>query len=164
MPPPNAPAENICISITPGNTSAMPASASVPSWPTQYVSISPVAACANMISTFGQAIRSSSGTIGPCSNACVRGFIADGGGAGATARVRAVLAVLEKVRLDQRGKPRRQDVRRHAEALAKLLEAGVAVQRITQDQDAPPFADPLERAGDRTVHFLEAFPAHVVMV
>ena len=35
MPPPMAPAENICISITPGNTSAMPASASVPSLPTQ---------------------------------------------------------------------------------------------------------------------------------
>jgi hypothetical protein len=31
MPPPMAPAEIICISITKGNTSAMPASASVPS-------------------------------------------------------------------------------------------------------------------------------------
>ena len=83
MPPPIAPAENICISITPGNTSAMPASASVPSMPTQNVSISPVAACANMISTFGQAMRNSVGTIGPCNSARVRGFI---GGAAAARR------------------------------------------------------------------------------
>jgi hypothetical protein len=33
MPPPIAPADIICISITPGNTSATPASASVPSMP-----------------------------------------------------------------------------------------------------------------------------------
>jgi len=34
-PPPMAPADLICISITTGNTSAMPASASVPSLPTK---------------------------------------------------------------------------------------------------------------------------------
>jgi hypothetical protein len=33
MPPPIAPPAIICISIRPGNTSAMPASASVPSLP-----------------------------------------------------------------------------------------------------------------------------------
>ena len=33
MPPPMAPEDIICISITTGNTSATPASASVPSWP-----------------------------------------------------------------------------------------------------------------------------------
>ena len=33
MPPPMAPADIICISITTGNTSATPASASVPSFP-----------------------------------------------------------------------------------------------------------------------------------
>jgi hypothetical protein len=35
MPPPMAPADVVCISITSGNTSAMPASASVPSLPTK---------------------------------------------------------------------------------------------------------------------------------
>jgi hypothetical protein len=35
MPPPIAPADIICISITTGNTSATPASASVPSQPTK---------------------------------------------------------------------------------------------------------------------------------
>src|SRR6266508_2842972 len=68
MPPPIAPAEIICISITPGNASAMPASASVPSFATHQVSMSPVAACANITSTFGEAIRNNVGTIGPCSS------------------------------------------------------------------------------------------------
>ena len=35
MPPPIAPADIICISITTGNTSATPASAAVPSLPTK---------------------------------------------------------------------------------------------------------------------------------
>ena len=90
MPPPTAPAEVICISITIGNTSAMPASASVPRCDTHQVSISPVDACASMIRMLGHAMRSSSGTIGPCSIARVRGFIlagsaSGGGAAGATA-------------------------------------------------------------------------------
>ena len=42
MPPPMAPPETICINMTTGNTSAMPASASVPRWETHQVSISPV--------------------------------------------------------------------------------------------------------------------------
>ena len=74
MPPPMAPAEIICISITPGKTSAMPASASVPSRDTNQVSISPVAACASMTSTLGQAMRNSVGTIGALSSARVRGL------------------------------------------------------------------------------------------
>ena len=67
MPPPMAPAEVICISITIGNTSAMPARASVPSLPTNQVSMRPTAACATMTSTLGAAMRSSVGTIGSCS-------------------------------------------------------------------------------------------------
>ena len=31
---------------------------------------------------------------------------------------------------------------------------------VAQDQNAPPLADPLQRAGDRTMHLLKAFPAH----
>jgi len=73
MPPPTAPAEIICISITPGNTSAIPASASVPSFETNQVSIRPDAACASMTRTFGQAMRNSVGTIGPWSSTFVRG-------------------------------------------------------------------------------------------
>ena len=71
-----APAESICIIMKPGNTSAMPASASVPSCDTNQVSISPVEACASITSTFGQASRSSVGTIGPCSSSRVRGLMA----------------------------------------------------------------------------------------
>ena len=78
-----APAEIICISMTPGNTSAMPASASVPSFATNQVSIRPVAACATITSTLGHAIRSSVATIGPCSSARVRGVMA---GAGTSSR------------------------------------------------------------------------------
>src|SRR6516164_5992529 len=74
MPPPMAPAEIICISMTPGKTSAMPASASVPSFDTNQVSINPVAACATMTSTLGNAIRNRVGTMGSRSNARVRGL------------------------------------------------------------------------------------------
>jgi hypothetical protein len=42
----------------------MPASASVPSRPTNHVSIKPAPACVSMTITFGQAMRSSSGATG----------------------------------------------------------------------------------------------------
>ncbi len=74
MPPPIAPAEIVCISMTTGNTSAMPASASVPRRATQKVSISPVEACASMIRMFGHAMRSSIGTTGSCSSRRVCGL------------------------------------------------------------------------------------------
>ncbi len=76
MPPPMAPADIICMSITAGNTSAMPASASVPSLPTNQVSISPAAACASMSSTLGRPRRASVGAMGPSSSTRVRGSIA----------------------------------------------------------------------------------------
>src|SRR5450432_2506329 len=76
MPPPIAPAEIICISITPGNTIDMPASASVPSLPTKYVSIRPVADWASISMIFGAASRSSSGSNGASSSARVRPSIA----------------------------------------------------------------------------------------
>lgn len=44
----------------------------------------------------------------------------------------------------------RQHVRRDAEAALELVEAGEALQRIAQDQDAPPFADGLDGAGAGT--------------
>src|SRR5437762_568356 len=72
IPPPIAPADIICISISTGKTSATPASASVPSLATKYVSTSPTDACTNMTSTFGAASRSSVLAIGPSSSARVR--------------------------------------------------------------------------------------------
>ncbi len=87
MPPPMAPAEIICISITAGNTSAMPASASVPSRATKKVSISPVAACAIITSMLGQARPTRVGTMAPCSIRWVRGLSAAGrGGSGRSTR------------------------------------------------------------------------------
>jgi hypothetical protein len=81
-----APAEIICISMTPGKTSAMPASASVPSFETNQVSINPVAACATMTSTLGHAIRNKVGTIGPRSNTRVRGLSSAGATTAAASR------------------------------------------------------------------------------
>src|SRR4029077_11847926 len=46
----------------------------VPSLATNQVSIRPVAACANITRTLGQAIRNKVGTIGPCSSTRVRGL------------------------------------------------------------------------------------------
>jgi hypothetical protein len=75
IPPPMAPPEIICIIMKPGNTSAMPVSASVPRWDSHHVSISPVDACADMTRMFGQAMLISVGTIAPCSSLRVRGLI-----------------------------------------------------------------------------------------
>ncbi len=68
MPPPIAPPDSICIIMKPGNTSAMPASASVPRCETNQVSIRPVDAWASMTRTLGHARRSNVGTIAPCSS------------------------------------------------------------------------------------------------
>src|SRR5579872_4101261 len=73
MPPPIAPPDSICIIMQPGNTSAMPASASVPRRETQNVSIRPVAACASITRMFGTASRNKVGAIGPSSSRRVRG-------------------------------------------------------------------------------------------
>ena len=78
-----APADSICIIMKPGNTSAMPASASVPRCETHQVSIRPVEACASITRMFGQASRSRVGRIAPCSSRRVRGLIASSVQAGA---------------------------------------------------------------------------------
>src|SRR6267143_3588430 len=72
IPPPMAPADIICISISGGKTSDTPARASVPSRATKYVSMSPTDACTNMTSTFGVASRRSVLTMGPSSSTRVR--------------------------------------------------------------------------------------------
>ena len=53
-----------------------------------------------------------------------------------------------------------QDVAGDAEPLLELLEAGDAEEGVAQDQQRPPLADHLERAGDRAVHLLERGSAH----
>ena len=75
MPPPIAPADIICMSIKSGKTNATPASASVPSMPMKYVSISPIEACTIMTSTFGAASLSSVAVIGASSRRRVRSFM-----------------------------------------------------------------------------------------
>src|SRR3984957_2011440 len=77
MPPPIAPADSICIIMKPGNTTAMPVSASVPRCETHQVSISPVEACASITRTLGHAICSSVGSMRPCSSISVRGLRSD---------------------------------------------------------------------------------------
>ena len=81
MPPPIAPADSICIIMNPGNTSAMPASASVPRRDTNQVSTRPVEACATITRMFGQASSSSVGTMRPSSSSRVRGFMPSRGAA-----------------------------------------------------------------------------------
>src|SRR5512134_2862229 len=76
IPPPTAPAESICISMKPGKTSAIPASASVPSRETNQVSISPLAAWATITRIFGHAMRRSVGAMRPSSIARVCELIA----------------------------------------------------------------------------------------
>ena len=67
-PPPIAPADIICTSMTTGNTSAMPASDAVPRAPMYDVSPMVTSAVAVMVSVFGILTRSRVGRIGPVSN------------------------------------------------------------------------------------------------
>ena len=72
----------------------------------------------------------------------------------------AVAAALQQPRLDQGVEAPRQHVGRDAEALLELVEARHPVQRVAQDEHAPPFAHALEAAGDRTRHVAEALALH----
>ena len=75
MPPPIAPPDSICIVMKPGNTSAIPVSASRPRRETNHVSIRPVEDCASITSTLGHAMLSMVDTIGPFNRRLVRAFI-----------------------------------------------------------------------------------------
>ncbi len=75
-------------------------------------------------------------------------------------RAFAVAASLEKTGLDQSRKAPRQHVGRDAQALLELVEARQPVQGIAEDENAPPLADPFQAAGDRALHFAEAFALH----
>jgi hypothetical protein len=72
----------------------------------------------------------------------------------------AVASPLQKAGPDQSRKPAGEDVWSHPEAILELAEAGDAVERVAEDQDAPPFADPGEATGDRALHGGEADVLH----
>jgi hypothetical protein len=72
----------------------------------------------------------------------------------------AVATAFEQPSLHQRVEAPRQHVGSDAEALLELVEACEAVQGVAQDQHAPPFADALQAAGDRTGHAAETFALH----
>src|SRR5579883_3601405 len=77
-----------------------------------------------------------------------------------TRRPLAITPALEQAARHQRAEPPRQDVGRDVEALLELVEARQALEGVAQNQDAPPFADALEAAGDRALHGAEAFALH----
>ena len=75
-------------------------------------------------------------------------------------RMLAVAPPLHELRLDQRVETARQHGGGDAQALLELVEAREAMQRVAQDQDAPPLADALQAAGDRAGHVAEALVLH----
>jgi hypothetical protein len=74
----------------------------------------------------------------------------------------AVEAAFEEAGFHQRRQPARQDVRSDVQALLELIEARCALDRIPEDEDAPPFADVLEAARDGAPHVLERRALHVL--
>jgi hypothetical protein len=74
-PPPMAPAEVICSSMSSGNTSASPASGAVPRRPTKYVSPTETSDWKATSSIPGADRRASAGTIGSASSRCAPEFI-----------------------------------------------------------------------------------------
>ena len=62
----------------------------------------------------------------------------------------AIESPFEQAGLGQVLQPPRQHIRRDAEAALELVEAGEALQRIAQDQDAPPLANGLDGTGAGT--------------
>src|SRR6266481_4308585 len=72
----------------------------------------------------------------------------------------AIAAALQQSGLDQGVEAPGQHIGSDVEALLELVEAGQPVQRVAKDQNAPPFADPLEAAGDRALHVAKALALH----
>src|SRR5262249_48002328 len=72
----------------------------------------------------------------------------------------AVAAALQKSRLDQSIEPSRQYVGSDPETPLKLLDPRTPVECITQNENAPPPAHPLETAGKGAPHRAKVFPLH----
>ncbi len=75
-------------------------------------------------------------------------------------RAFAIAAFFQDAGLDQRAEAPRQHVGRDAQAFLELVEARQPMQGVSNDQDAPPFAYPLQAAGDGALHLAEAFSSH----
>src|SRR5690606_15058530 len=71
-----------------------------------------------------------------------------------------VAAALHDPGLAEGVQPVREDVAGDAETTLEVVEPGHAEQGVADDQERPPLADDLERAGDRAVHVRERSPAH----
>jgi hypothetical protein len=74
----------------------------------------------------------------------------------------AVAAAFEEASLDQRLQAPRQHVRRDAQVFLERVEPRQPVEGVAQNEDAPPFPDPLQTAGDRALHVAEALAPHRV--
>src|SRR5450830_1038661 len=67
---------------------------------------------------------------------------------------------LQQTFFDQRIKPPRQHVGSDIQALLEFIEAGQAIESVAQDQDTPPFTNPLQAAGNRALHAAETLALH----
>jgi hypothetical protein len=72
----------------------------------------------------------------------------------------AVAAALKQTHIHQAIETASEHIRRDTETLLELVEPLEPVQRIAQNQDAPPLAHALEAACNRTGHLAEAFALH----
>ncbi len=75
-------------------------------------------------------------------------------------RTLAVAATLQQSGMHESPEPARQGVGGDPQTPLELVEPRHAMGRITQDEDAPPFADAFERQRDGAVHVLEALAFH----
>src|ERR1051326_1189668 len=139
IPPPIAPADIICISISTGNTSVTPASASVPSFAMKYVSMSPTAAWANITSTLGAASRSRVPPIAPSRGRRVRLSYWRILGSGASTPVRAPFSTTSVARTS--APMRLLSVEHHARRRCPGHEALLVVSDVALEEAhrLPPF-------------------------
>ena len=72
----------------------------------------------------------------------------------------SVALAFQQSGIDQGIEPARQHVGGDAEAFLELIEPPQAMKSVPQDEDAPPFAYPLQAAGDRARHAVEVFALH----
>jgi len=75
-------------------------------------------------------------------------------------RLLTVTLPLQKAGFNQRIEAARQHVRRNFQALLEFVEAFQAVNGVPKDEDAPPLTDPLQAAGDGTLHVAEVLALH----
>jgi hypothetical protein len=76
-------------------------------------------------------------------------------------RTGAVLAALHQAAFHQTGQAAGQHVRRNLQALLEFVEAGQAIERIAQNQDAPPLAYLAQATCDRAGHLAKVGMFHV---